>query len=94
MTIELFMVQDSHGETPLHVAARKGTLNQVPAEFLTPETLSVMESYGRTPLHLAAKYNCLNQIPKHVLTPDLLGIAQRGAGVLRKGHDDNLAEIA
>jgi putative phage-type endonuclease len=74
LTIELFLKQDSRGETPLHVAARKGTLYQVPEEFLTPETLSVMESYGRTPLHVAAAYSSLSQIPRDVLTPELLAI--------------------
>jgi hypothetical protein len=44
LSIELFLERNNAGETPLHVAAEHGHLDQVPSEFLTREPLICRKS--------------------------------------------------
>ena len=88
LKLELFMVRNNRGETPLHVAAKHAHLDQVPRQFLTKETLITTASYfngsvyvarNNTVLHDAAHY-CADQIPKEFLTPEFLSIDASGYG--------------
>jgi hypothetical protein len=88
--IELFVEQNNAGETPLHVAARHGHLDQVPLQFLTKETLTCRRASGtyltgsgkvaqtETVLHVAARYHHTDQIPKEFLMPEYLRLVASG----------------
>jgi hypothetical protein len=47
LRIELFLVTKDFFETPMHIAARHGYLDQIPSAFLTRETLTVSKEYLR-----------------------------------------------
>ena len=90
LSIELFLEQNNAGETPLHVAARHGHLDQVPLQFLTRETLTCRRASGtyltgsgkeaqtETVLHVAARYRHTDQIPKEFLMPEYLMLVASG----------------
>jgi hypothetical protein len=50
-TKELMLVQNKHGETPLHKAR---DLSTIPKEFLTANSLSILDNQNRTPIYWAA----------------------------------------
>jgi len=84
------MAKNAAGETPLHVAARRGHLGQVPRQFLTKETLTVRKGVGSyligsgkvahtdMPLHMAVHSGHADQIPKEFLTPEFLSLRTTG----------------
>ena len=85
-----------HHRTPLHVAASKGSLKQVPAEFLTEMFLTVGDWQGDTPIHFAAEAGHWDQLPPSMLTEKYLGL--KGAGGRTPVHEavqaGNLHQIA
>ena len=59
--------------TQLYVAAKMGTLSDVPAEVLTEGALTTVDKdKGYAPIHVAAMFGHLNQIPKDRLTPAVM----------------------
>ena len=90
LTVERFMAKNAAGETPLHVAARRGHLDQVPRQFLIKETLTVRKGVGNyltgsgkvahtdTPLHVAVHFGNADQIPKEFLAPEFLSLRTTG----------------
>ncbi|XP_066251556.1 putative ankyrin repeat protein RF_0381 [Euwallacea similis] len=47
-------VKDNHGQTPLHIAARSGSLNIVKYLINKSADINAKDKYDNTPLHLAA----------------------------------------
>ena len=78
VTAELLAtVKDNDGETPLHDAAWRGHLDQIPgvtAEFLA----TVKNNHNDTPVRFAAQYGHLDQIPG--VTAELLATVKDNAG--------------
>ena len=75
ITSNLLLTEVRSGYTPIHVAARDGYLNRIPAELLTAENLlSVVHGsgYSSTPLSVAARNGNLCQVPTSVLTAENL----------------------
>jgi len=55
------------GTTPMHNAASRGYLAQVPVGVLTEESLLTQDSVGSTPVHCAARCGMLDKFPKSKL---------------------------
>jgi ankyrin repeat protein len=64
----------NNGDTPVHIAAKHGNLDQIHALLNDPSRLAVPNKRLRTPVHVAAANISLHQI-RDCLTPGLL--AQR-----------------
>jgi len=70
------LIENSKGQSVIHTAAAAGSLEQIPREFLSPETLLAIDYAGENSYHAAARsgVNHLKQIPKALLTPEFLQI--------------------
>jgi hypothetical protein len=67
----------------LHIAAKGGCLNDIPAYLLTEENLLAKDIYGNTVIHTAAYHGHLKQIPKNFLTKaNILEKNAKGATVI------------
>lgn len=72
-----------HKETPLHFAAARGLLGEIPEDLLTEESLLMPNYEDWTPLDLACANDHLGQIPKRLLTErTVLAADTRGHTVL------------
>jgi hypothetical protein len=69
LTVDLFMAKNESGETPLHVAAKHGSLWQVAPEFLTRETLTTAATPPYAPQGVystGAGYQVRTETPLHI----------------------------
>jgi DNA polymerase III epsilon subunit-like protein len=60
------------GDTPLHIAAKKGKIKDIPPHLLTTQLFLEGNSQKATPLHLAAMHGYLNRVPAEFLTTETL----------------------
>jgi len=67
-----WLTKDSDGNTPVHLAARYGRLNQVPQSVLTSKNMLIQNDVGWNVLHFATRYGSLAQLPQHVFTAENL----------------------
>lgn len=58
-------------DTPLHIAAAYGRLDQIPWELIQADDLWLEDQRGLSVVNLAALMGFLKQIPKHFLTGDV-----------------------
>ncbi len=69
-TPENLMIQDKHGDTPLHLAVIFGQLDKIPEGALTPEAFAVKDGEGVTPRQIALRHgkaSCLSTKTKKAL---------------------------
>jgi hypothetical protein len=67
LTEENLLKKNKSGETPLHLAAMEGFLEQIPEEILTEENLRLNDHDGWCPLFWAGDRDQLNWIPYPIL---------------------------
>jgi ankyrin repeat protein len=75
-TRDLLLVNNDHGDTPLHAAAFEGHLDQIPAELLDAEVLGKRNYDGVTPLRTAMRRGHVEQLPE-ALRPRPIGPLRR-----------------
>jgi ankyrin repeat protein len=68
VTEELLRLRNGYGETPLHVAAKRGKLKNIPSELLSREAMTVFDCFLMTPLHYATLFFHLDDVPRGILT--------------------------
>jgi hypothetical protein len=75
LTEETIRATTKSGDTPLHRAARNGTIHEIPRHLLQTELFMAAKNASfstETPLHTAAKYGHLDQVPLQFLTKETL----------------------
>lgn len=74
LTEETIRVATKSGDTPLHRAAAKGRIAEIPKHLLKTELFLARNAAGKTPLHIAAECGSLDQVPSEFLTSDKLTV--------------------
>jgi DNA helicase IV len=76
-TLSQSFPNDASGTTPLHVAASKGQLGQLPVDLVSPDLMLIRDAFGRTPLHRAVSSNSFEKVPDYLLSPEGLSAKDR-----------------
>lgn len=69
---EVLKTRNTDKDTVLHVAAECGTLDQIPYELLTEESMTLLGADDETPIHTAAMMSHLEQVPHAVMNEKTL----------------------
>ena len=79
LTEKMVAAQNRNGDTPVHAAADREILDQIPEGLLTPAVLDIPEgSNWSTAIHVAAEYNgVLSQIPPQLLTRQMFAVEDK-----------------
>jgi Ankyrin repeats (3 copies) len=96
LTEETIRVKTSAGNTPLHLAAKKGQIDLIPSHLLKVEMFMDRNKDGNTPLHIAAANGALNQVPRQFLTKETLTVSN-GTWITGSGyqaHGDTVLHTA
>ena len=73
LTTELLNERNDVGNTVWHIAAKNGTLKDIPKELFTEEAMNQINSDEKTVWHIAAaSYNSFIKMPLHLLTETIL----------------------
>ena len=78
LTEETIRARTKRGDTPLHRAAKNGTIHEIPRHLLQTELFMVAKNGSfstETPLHTAARYGHLDQVPVEFLTKETLTVS-------------------
>jgi uncharacterized Zn finger protein (UPF0148 family) len=90
LTEETIRVKTSAGNTPLHLAAKKGQIDLIPSHLLKVEMFMDKNSDGNTALHIAAANGTLNQVPRQFFTKETLAVSNgtwiTGSGYQAQGN--------
>jgi len=78
--METMRARTKKGDTPLHRAAEKGEIQNIPRHLLAQDLFFEKNYAGQTPLHLAAKYGHLEQVPPEFMTKEAMTITTGGGG--------------
>jgi hypothetical protein len=70
LTEETIRGRTRGGGTPVHRAAKNGTIHEIPRNLLQTELFMAKNNSGITPLDLAAEFGHLEQVPLQCLTTD------------------------
>ena len=76
LTTETIRQRTKRGALPVHGAAKKGKLDEIPRELLTVDLFMVQNSEGETALHIAARNGTLNQLPPECFTEETLSVME------------------
>lgn len=96
LTDETIREKTSAGNTPLHLAAKKGRIDLIPSQLLKVEMFMDRNREGNTPLHIAARNGTLNQVPRQFFTKETLTISN-GTWITGSGyqaHGDTVLHAA
>jgi hypothetical protein len=69
-TLAALTKPDKHGVTQLHRLAEDSKINQVPAEFVTWETMSIRDDRNQTPLEWVIRLGDYAKLPKQFFTKE------------------------
>jgi len=67
-----WLKRDGGGNTPMHEAAKCGSLESLPAGVVTLASMTIADNLGTTPIHCAAYWGHLDQVPKKLITVETM----------------------